>query len=172
MTMLTNHEIAAIERAIHKEVIKNAKKGILPETLESVDLTIHIQGAVKKGKHKTSKPTSNTKWKAVLALLLKGSGAHREADARNILNALQQAMALNKDAEKELLKDSAVADAFRMLDEEVFDKLPRKHVEGTVSVAVEVQVVDSAVIRGEITIPAEEGTDGIAETDGGREVAQ
>jgi len=85
--------------------------------------------------HDTDKaPTCSIPMLAAMALLIKRMGVTRDGALDLIGDVMKQAMALGKDASKELLKETGVAEAQQRLKDEVIATLPRTRVRKSVKV--------------------------------------
>lgn len=87
-------------------------------------------------------PTSSIPWLPTCALLLQRMGVQRDAALEILKDVMTEALDLGKDATKQLLEQSGVADMEKRLKAEVIEKLPRVPVKGAVTVkADDVRVV-------------------------------
>lgn len=128
---LTNEQIAALDSLLKGLGTTDAKGAIAPGE-HGVDFTIRVSGSLTKGEDTTKKPTSSIPWLTTLALFVHRSGMQRDAAMALLRDAMIEALNLDKDAEKALLRVSGVADAKELFEEEVTSKLPRTPVQGAV----------------------------------------
>lgn len=89
----------------------------------SVDMIVHIKGAVKVGAPTQAKPTASLPTKAVIAMLLRRMGVQREAAKEVLLDILTRIYEGEK-VEDDILQMTGVEEAFKALDE-VLSRAPK-----------------------------------------------
>lgn len=139
MTM-TNEQIAALDSLLKGLGTQDAKGAIVPGH-HSVDFTIRVSGSLTKAEDTTKKATSSIPWITAMALFVQRSGMQRDAAMDILLGAMVDALNLDKDAERELLKVSGVSDARELFEDRVTSKLPRTPVQGAVKGSVGYEIV-------------------------------
>jgi hypothetical protein len=139
MTM-TNEQIAALDALLKGLGTQEAKGALVPGSHE-VDFTIRVSGSLTKGEDTVKKPTSSIPWLTTLALFVHRSGIQRDLAMAILRDTMTEALNLDKDAERELLRVSGVADAKELFEAEVTSKLPRTPVQGAVKGKVAYEIV-------------------------------
>jgi hypothetical protein len=142
---------ANIDPKIALALITAIKKGVDAETARAetnpgvyrdirLDLTVEVaEMRVAPDTDKT--PTSSIPLLPTLALLLKRMGVQREDALEVLRDVMKQALEMGKDAAKQLLEETGVAEMEERLRQEVIEKLPRVPVKGAVTVKPEDVVV-------------------------------
>lgn len=106
-----------------------------------MDLTVEVD-EMRVAPDTDKAPTSSIPWLPTCALLLQRMGVQRDAALEILKDVMTEALDLGKDATKQLLEQSGVADMEKRLKAEVIEKLPRVPVKGAVTVkADDVRVV-------------------------------
>lgn len=125
----------ALTSALKSAIDKDARDQVGPGVHKDVEMTLTIKaGEVRIGQDTDKAPTVSIPLKAAMALLIKRMGFQREKAVETLRDVMQEALRLDKDAEKTILAEQGVADAEKMLKEEVLAKLPRTPVKGAVKV--------------------------------------
>ena len=136
---LTPEEIVAIMKTISTKESEAARKAIANGSQAEVDMLIRVKGLFKRGEAFDSKGTSRIPWKLALAIFLKRSGITGPQTARMIADSIQEAIKLGKDADANLLKESGVSGALALIDEELFQKLPKIQKNGNITFVPQVR---------------------------------
>jgi len=132
---LNNVMLAALDAALKSDEVKAAKGALTPGRHE-VEFTVRVKAVLDKGEDVEAKPTVTTPWLTVMALLLKNSGATREASMELLRDAMTTALSLDGDAEKALLAEVGVPEMKKRVDAEVMAKLPKMVKQGAVKAKV------------------------------------
>lgn len=98
-----------------------------------MDLTIEVD-EMRVAPDTDKAPTSSIPLLPTCALLLKRMGVQRDAALDILKDVMTEALDLGKDATKNLLDETGVADMEKRLKAEVIEKLPRVPVKGAVTV--------------------------------------
>jgi hypothetical protein len=131
---------SGIKQAL-KKMTKDAGLGDLRDeaspdtTFEGLTLDFQLEVESVTFGHDTDKsPTCSIPMLAAMALLVKRMGVTRDGAMEVLLETMREAMALGKNASKELLAETGVADAQKAIKDEVISKLPRTKVRKSVKV--------------------------------------
>jgi hypothetical protein len=137
-----------INPAIALAILNAAKKGIDAKTAREetapgvyrdikVDLTIELE-ELRVAPDTDKAPTTSIPMLTTCALLLQRFQPNDREQALEIFRqVMMQALDMSQDKQKQLLKDSGVAELEKTLKEEVISKLPRVPVKGAVTVRPE-----------------------------------
>lgn len=138
---------AALDKAIKEQGGEQALKDeVQPDqTIKDMIIDLSIEAGEIAIGHDTDKaPTTSIPLLAVVALLVKRMGLQRDAALGIVREVMTEAITLGKDASKTLLAETGVADAEKMLKDEVIGKLPRTLVRKSVGVEGVAVTVKSA----------------------------
>lgn len=138
MNNLTPEEIIALLKAVPTKESAKARKAIANDSQVEIDTVVRVKGILKRGEAFDSKGTSRIPWKVAIALLLKRSGVTGPGSIELLTEAIRDAVAMNKDARNELLKENGVGDALQIVDKELCEKLPPIQKDGNISFAASV----------------------------------
>ncbi len=96
------------------------------QTLKGIklDLTLEV-GELKIGHDTDKAPTASIPLLPTLALLVKKMGFQRDKALTMIREAMTEAIDMDKDAAKAMLKEEGVAEAEKLVKQEVINQLPR-----------------------------------------------
>jgi len=135
--------VLLIGKVFGKAAVQKAASELVADgSTHEVDVDLHVEGMLSRGKASARKPTSRALRKVTLALLVRRMGLQRAAALKLLAEVLVEAHALDADAEALLLAEHPeVEEAFSEVDRMV-DKLPKIPVQGRVtakSVVVEVK---------------------------------
>lgn len=142
MNGLNAQEILALANLINGAAKKVAQQDMAPtgldkkgniEKTDSVDFTIRVTGDMGRAEDTDKASTCSIPLLATVAVLLRNMGCTRDAAVAKITEAMQDAMAMDKKAQKALLADMGVAKAEADFKREVVEKLPRTDVLGKVA---------------------------------------
>lgn len=129
----------ALSNAVKKGIsLSDARAETKPGVYRGMvmDLTVEVD-EMRVAPDTDKAPTTSIPLLPTCALLLKRMGIQRE-EALNVLkDVMTQALDMGKDATKNLLDETGVADMEKRLKDEVIAKLPRVPVKGAVSVKAE-----------------------------------
>jgi len=135
---LTPEAALAIETGV-KEALKTvfggeARDVVAPDqTIEGMVLNLTLEVSTLEIGHDTDKmPTASIPLLPTLALMIRRMGCQRDEALRILKEAMTEALTLDKDAMKRLLDDAGVAEAERLVKDEVIATLPRTPVKKTV----------------------------------------
>ena len=136
--------------ALAKALEKNAKPIKLAAGEYAVDqtITLKVTGTVKKGEDHEYTPTVDIPLLATMALLLEKSGFQRERSKALLIEAMQEALAANVEADElvaERLKD---IEAAMVHVREVTEALPKKIRNGMTNVGITIVDVTPIVVNG------------------------
>lgn len=132
---LSAPEFLALAKAVDAKTSKAARGGISPGN-HPVDFSVRITGTLTVREDTSKKATANVLRRSTLALVLHRAGVQREWITANLGSILTEVLALDSDAEEELLvRFPEIAAAFRHVDAIVAD-LPPIPVAGAVSAAL------------------------------------
>lgn len=126
----------ALFNAVKKGVpVKDAREETKPGVYLGMvmDLTVEVD-EMRVAPDTDKSPTASIPLLPTLALLLKRMGVQRDAALDILKEVMTEALDLGKDATKNLLDETGVADMEKRLKTEVIDKLPRVPVKGAVTV--------------------------------------
>ena len=114
----------------------DARDEVQPDQkIEGLTINMTLQIDELKVGHDTDKaPTASIPLLPTLALMAKRLGATREATLKMIREVMTEAISLDKDATNRLLDEAGVAEAQKMVKDEVIGKLPRTPVKKSVKV--------------------------------------
>jgi hypothetical protein len=104
-------------------------------------VTLKLEGTVKVGPNSDKASTSSIPLLPALALFVRRMGLQRGAALTMLCEVMTEALSLGEDAATELLAETGVADAEKMIRDEVIAKLPRTPVKGAVRVQGTIQAV-------------------------------
>jgi len=140
----TPEEILVLSSAISAQVKKAAQIEMAPTGVENkriiksrkVDMTVRIQAAIGRSYDRERDSTCQAVTQGTIALILKYAGVTGKPAQDLLRKVFTEQMELGKDAQKELLKKSGVAEALASFKSEVVSQLPKTHVLGTVKANV------------------------------------
>ena len=150
MNGLTHTEILAIANAINTKAKKLAQTNMAPTGLDKkgnidktdhVDFTVRITGDMGRAEDTDKASTCSIPLLATVAVLLRNMGCTRDAAVAKITEAMQDAMTMDRKAQKALLADMGVAQAEADFKANVVAKLPRTDVLGKVAHTITVAKV-------------------------------
>jgi len=142
MNGMNPQEILALANAINSAAKKAAQQNMAPtgldkkgkiEKTDHVDFTVRITGDMGRAEDTDKASTCSIPLLATVAVLLRNMGCTRDAAVAKITEAMQDAMAMDRKAQKTLLADMGVAQAEADFKAEVVAKLPRTDVLGKVA---------------------------------------
>jgi hypothetical protein len=128
---LTAEQIVFLSKVIDAKSVKAAKSVIEPGNYD-LDFVLRAQGEFKLSQDTMKKSTVSIPLLAVLGLMVKRSGATREATIKMLADVIGEALSLDKDASKKLMEETGVKDAIDRVKTDLVDKLPLTHVQGSV----------------------------------------
>lgn len=139
----------ALQHAMKKGLDAKAREEVGPGVHNNLvmDLTVRV-GEIRIGNDGDKAPTTSIPMLAAMALLVKRMGFQRDKALEVLKEVMEEALTLKEDkaATKALLAETGVADAEKLLKEEVIAKLPRTAVKGRVDVKdVEVDLKGMAI---------------------------
>lgn len=130
---LTPVEALAISKAIRGTTLETVNAQVPDGVLVPVDVTVRIQGLLKRGTGFLRRPTTRVLKTATLALLIRRLGIQREAALALLRDVLLEAHALDEAAAEILLTDHPeVTQAFEAVAA-LADTLPPIEVRGAVT---------------------------------------
>lgn len=150
MNGLTHTEILALANAINAKAKKMAQTNMAPTGLdkkgnidktEHVDFTVRITGDMGRAEDTDKASTVSIPLLATCALLLRNMGCTRDAAVDKLVTAMNEALTLDRKAQKALLADMGVAQAEADFKANVVAKLPRTEVLGKVAHTITVAKV-------------------------------
>lgn len=129
----------AVATALRKSLdAETARAEVNPGVYHDIRLTLSIEVDEMRVAPDTDKiPTSSIPLLPAMALLLKRMGVQREEALGVLRDVMTQALEMGKDATKQLLEETGVAEMEQRLRDEVIAKLPRVPVKGAVTVRPE-----------------------------------
>lgn len=126
--------------ALAKSLEKASKGMKLAEGEHSIDttLTLKIRGTVKKGADNEYTPTVDIPLLSTMALLLEKSGFQREHSKALLIEAMQEALAVDVEGDEVVAERVRDIEAAMVHVREVTGALPKKTRNGPTNVAVEI----------------------------------
>tara|TARA_B100000029_G_C17306109_1_gene862564 strand:- start:49 stop:516 length:468 start_codon:yes stop_codon:yes gene_type:complete len=120
---------------IHKAVLsKNSisknEKDLIPAGVYEYDFVARFRGVLTKGEDTDKIPTCSIPIKATIAMLIRRMGFTRDDAIALLVDVMTEAIELDKNASNELLDESGVLAAYKAVEKQVLDKLPRTPVIG------------------------------------------
>lgn len=130
----------AVMVALANALTKNSKPIKLAVGEHAIDttVTLKIRGTVKKGADNDYTPTVDIPLLSTMALLLEKSGFQREHSKGLLIEAMQEALALNVEADEVVAERVKDIEAAMEHVREVTGNLPKKTRSGPTNVAVEI----------------------------------
>jgi hypothetical protein len=132
-------DLLALAKAVSSDELDLARQSVAPGKYQ-IDAKIHLVGEISVGKSTEKTPTSSTPWLTVCALILKKSGFQKELAIPMIMDAVREAITLDKDASEALLVNTGVQDVKDRLAAE-YKKLPKTPVAGQVRASLKLTKV-------------------------------
>lgn len=132
-------EMLAIARSFSKDELDLARDGIAPGKYQ-VDARIHVVGEIQINADTQKTPTSSTPWLTAMAVLVRRCGFQRDAAIKLIMDSVNEAVTLDKDAAEALMLNTGVKQAKDALAQE-YAKLPKTPVRGAVSADVKIVTI-------------------------------
>lgn len=130
MTM-TALQALAFSKAVSEATATRARDEVAPGLHIVEPFTVEIGGELMIAEDTEKTPTSSTPWLVVIALALKRSGVQADSTLQAILEAVEEANVLGKDAREKLLDDPKVA-AIQEKVKAGYKTLAKTKVRGTV----------------------------------------
>lgn len=135
-------QVLAFLAAFLDKEAKETRDALAPQDYVIDDIvTLRLDGVLRVGKDHDRAPTCKIPLLASLALMVKRMGIQKEAALEVLREVMTEALTMEKDATAELLAETGVADAEKLIRDAVISKLPKDTVAGKVTTKGMVGVV-------------------------------